>query len=246
MSAAAAASRTEWIDRASPRSRARATGGLYLAYFLISILSALVAPQISGLGGVSTDAATIAQYVQTHAGSVRLAIALVLISTGCYAGLMVLFFQLFRPVSRTIALLAMVFGLIGSTVTAVGSLFQVAPLVVLGGDAYLRVFDARQLQSLALLFLNFGGEAGTIALFFFGLFQLALGYLIIRSTFLPRWIGALIALAGVGWFLYLAPPLAHALITPTEVLGFVAEFCLMVWLLIKGVNGERWLATSSP
>ncbi len=245
MLASGSAQRTEWIERASPRTRARATGALYLAFFLISILSALVAPSISGLGGISSNAATTADYIQTHVAAVRLAIALGLLSTGCYAALMVMFFLLFRPVSRTIALLATVFGLIGSTITAVGTLFQAAPLVVLGGDAYLRVFDSRQLQALALLFLNIGGEVGTIALFFFGLFQLALGYLIIKSSFLPRAIGVLIAVAGVGWFLYLAPPLARALMTPTEVLGFVAEFSLMLWLLIMGVNADRWLARAS-
>jgi len=238
----AAVKRLEWIDAASPRARARFTGAVYLLYFVISILSALVAPSISGLGGVSSDAATTAHYIQTNGASVRLAIAFSLISTGFYVALMVLFYQLFRPVSRTLALLAMVFGLVGCAVTAIGSLFQAAPLVVLGGDAYLRVFDATQLQALALLVLNLGGQVGTIALVFFGLFQLTLGYLIFRSTFLPRAIGGLIALAGVGWLLFLVPPLASALMTVLEVLGFVAEATFMLWLLGRGVDSTRWHA----
>lgn len=232
----------EWIDVASPRARARLTGAVYLLYFLVSILSALAAPSISGLGGISSDAATIAHYIQTNVASVRLAIALGLISTGFYAALMVLFYQLFKPVSRTLALLAMAFGLVGCAITAMGSLFQAAPLVLLGGDAYLRVFDPGQMHALSLVFLNLGGQVGTIALFFFGLFQLALGYLIFRSTFLPRVIGVLIALAGVGWLLFLAPPVATALMTVLEVLGFVAEASLMLWLLVRGVDSPRWYA----
>lgn len=234
-----------WIDRASPRARARLTGAVYLLYFLAAILSAVVAPAISGLGGASTDAAGISQFVHAHAGAVRLAIALVTISNGCYAALMVLFFQLFRPVSGTLALLAMVFGLIGTALTAAGSVFQAAPLVVLNGDSYLKAFTGSQLDSLALLVLNVGGEIGAISLFFFGLFQLALGYVIFRSTFVPRAIGVLIAAAGVVWLLYLVPPVASALMTPTEVLGIVAELSLMLWLLIRGVDQERWLALVS-
>ena len=228
-----------WTERRSPRSRARITGVVYLVYFLVSILSALVAPQISGLGGVSHDAAGTATFIVSHQSSVRVAFALGLIATALYVALMVLLYQLFRPVSRTVALLALAIGLVGCAITALGGLFQVAPITILTGP-YLNAFDAKQLQGLALLSLELGAQVGTIALVFFGCFQLALGYLIIRSTFLPRVIGGLIALAGLGWFIFLAPPLANALLTYLEVLGFVAEASLMLWLLVRGVNSVRW------
>ncbi|HET9847738.1 MAG TPA: DUF4386 domain-containing protein [Candidatus Dormibacteraeota bacterium] len=230
----------EWIDGASPRLRARLAGLVYLLFFLTSVVGAIVAPAVSELGGVSGDAGATAKYIITHEASVRVAIALGLVSTACYVALMALFYQLFRPVSRTFALLALVFGLVGSAITGFGSLFQVAPLVVLKGDTYLSIFDARQLQALALLFLNLNVQLGSIALVFFGAFQLALGYLIIRSTFLPRFLGVLIALAGLGWLVFLAPPLANALLTYLEVLGFAAEASLMLWLLVLGVNEQRW------
>src|SRR5207245_1682659 len=95
-------------------------------------------------------------------------------------------------------------------------------------------------QALALLLLHVGGAAGSVALIFFGVFQLALGWLIYRSTFLPRVIGAVIALAGIGWLTVLFPALAAFLATPLSVLGFAAEFSLMLWLLIAGVNPTRW------
>ncbi|MGB8907308.1 MAG: DUF4386 family protein [Candidatus Cybelea sp.] len=77
-------------------------------------------------------------------------------------------------------------------------------------------------------------------LVFFGPFCILIGYLIIRSTFLPRALGALMALAGVGWLVYLAPPVAGHLSIYIEVLGILAEGLLMLWLLLMGVNVERW------
>jgi hypothetical protein len=74
---------------------------------------------------------------------------------------------------------------------------------------------------------------------FFGPFCLLLGYLIFRSTFLPRILGVLMAFAGVGWLIFLSP-LAHPLSTYLKILGFVAEASLMLWLIVKGVNEQRW------
>ena len=67
-----------------------------------------------------------------------------------------------------------------------------------------------------------------------------LGYLIFKSTFLPRAIGVLIAIAGVGWLTFMVPPISSALLVYLEILGIVAEGLLMLWLLVLGVNGRRW------
>ncbi len=104
------------------------------------------------------------------------------------------------------------------------------------------VFNANQLQALALLFLNLSVQVGYIALVFFGAFQIVLGYVIFTSTFLPRIIGVLIALAGLGWLTFLSPPLANQLLTPLEVLGIGAEASLMLWLLVIGMNSQPWTA----
>ena len=77
-------------------------------------------------------------------------------------------------------------------------------------------------------------------LVFFGPYCLLLGYLILRSTFLPRILGALMVLAGLGWLTFLIlPPSSHAS-GYIETLGIVAEGLLMLWLLVLGVNPERW------
>jgi hypothetical protein len=229
-----------WMATASPRARARMTGVIYLLFFLTAILGAFITPEISGLGGVSSDAAATANTILAHEPSFRLGWALGLISTACYVAVTALFYQLFGPVSRSLALLAVFFGLVEQVFTAFQSLFQLAPLVVLGGSPYLSVFTVKQLQAMALLFLNLNVQAGSIALVFAGPFQLLIGYLIFRSTFLPRILGALVALAGLGWLTFLWPPLANALLTPLEVLGVLGEVPLMLWLLVMGVNAERW------
>ena len=83
------------------------------------------------------------------------------------------------------------------------------------------------------------------SLVFFGPYCLLLGYLVFRSTFLPRILGVLMALAGVGWLIFLSP-LANHLQAYLKILGFLAEASLMLWLIVKGVNAQRWseLATS--
>jgi hypothetical protein len=137
-------------------------------------------------------------------------------------------------------LTAAFFSLVGCALTAVGSLFQLAPVVVLGSSPYLSVFNVKQLQALAQMFLDMNAQAGYIALVFFGLFNLLIGYLIFRSTFLPRILGALMAFSGLGWLTFLSPPLANSLLTPIEILGILAEGSLMLWLLVVGVNVQRW------
>jgi hypothetical protein len=229
------------IDDASPRARARITGAVYFLFFVTAVLSALLPPRIGGGPvGLPGDAAAVARKIVANKGWYELGVSLGLFSTACYVALAGLFYALFKPVSRILSLLAAFFSLVGCATAAIGSLFQLAPLTVLGGSLYLGVFRTDQRQAMTLMFLNLGDEAGRVALIFFGCFQLLLGYLIIRSTFLPRVIGVLIALAGVGWLTFLSPPVVKHLSVELEILGFVAEVSLMLWLLVRGVDGQRW------
>jgi hypothetical protein len=83
-------------------------------------------------------------------------------------------------------------------------------------------------------------HAGLSPLVFFGPFCVLLGVLILRSRFLPRWLGWPLIVAGLGWLAYLNPKVAqHASIVIFPV-GFLAEFVLMLWLLVRGVDEARW------
>jgi hypothetical protein len=73
-----------------------------------------------------------------------------------------------------------------------------------------------------------------------GSYCFLVGYLIFRSTFLPRFLGALIMFAGLGWVTYLSPPLAHHLSPDNLALGILGQESVMLWLLVMGVNEQRW------
>ena len=230
----------ERFDEASPRTRARITGAVYLLYFVLAIVGEIFLQQagISSLTPAAGDAAALAKSLNAHEAELQTGVALGLLSVGCYVAVTVFFYQLFKPVGRTIALLALAFGLVAMAITAFASLFEVAPMVVLQARSSALVAD--QQQALALVFLKVGDQVGPISLFFSGLFQIFIGYLMFKSGFLPRIFGALVALAGIGWLLFLIPPVASYLLTYLEILGFLAEAPLSLWLLIKGVDSRRW------
>jgi hypothetical protein len=232
---------TERIAEASPRFKAKIAGVVYLLYFLTAIFGEFF---ISGLV-VSGDAAATANNILAHEPLFRLGLATGLIATAFYIAVTALFYGLFKPVNRSLALLAAFFSLVGCAIQAFGSLFQLAPLVVLGGGPYLSVFKVEQLQALALMLLKLNAQASYIYLVFFGLFDLLIGYLIFRSTFLPRILGALMAFAGLGWLTFLSPPLANYLSPYILALGFLAEASLRLWLLVVGVNVQRWKEQAS-
>ena len=98
----------------------------------------------------------------------------------------------------------------------------------------------RQLQALALLFLKLNGYAFNIYLVFFGFWLLLIGFLIFRSAFLPRILGVLVAISGLGWVLYLAPPFARHLFPLIATASALGEIPLELWLLVMGVNDQRW------
>jgi hypothetical protein len=79
-----------------------------------------------------------------------------------------------------------------------------------------------------------------ITVVFGGFSFLLIGYLIFRSTFLPRILGAPMALAGLGWLTYMSPPLANRLSPYNLASGILGQGLVMLWLLVMGVNVPRW------
>jgi hypothetical protein len=114
----------------------------------------------------------------------------------------------------------------------------------------------RNLSLLAALFSLAGCAIGVLSLLrlasspihnlvFFGFYCLLIGYLIFRSTFLPRILGAGMVIAGLGWLTFLSPPLGRSLFPYTMVSGIVCEGALTLWLLVIGVNEQRWKEQAS-
>jgi hypothetical protein len=170
----------ERIAEASPRLKARIAGVLYLLTILTGA-SALV-------------------FVTGRP-------AAIFIATWCYVAVTLLFYYMFKPVNKSLSLLAALFSLVGCAIGALSP--RINPLV------------------------------------FFGFYCLLIGYLIFKSTFLPRALGVLMAFGGLGWLTFLSPPLAHYLYPYNLAPGLLGEGSLTLWLLAIGVNVERWKEQAS-
>ncbi len=233
----------ERIAEASPRFKARIAGVFYL---LTTLTRMFVEIFVRNRLVVSDDAAATATNILAHEPLWRWGFAADIIAFASYVALTALFYELFKPVNRSVSLVAAFFSLVACAVQAVSSLFHLAPLVLLGGTPYLRVFNVEQLQALALMFLRLRTQCyHNIGLVFFGLYCLLIGYLIFRSTFLPRIIGVLMILAGLSYLMFLSPPLARYLQPYILFFPGVGQISLTLWLLVIGVNEQRWKEQAS-
>src|ERR1700680_506962 len=151
-----------------------------------------------------------------------------------------LIYVLLKHVNRSLSLLAAFFVLVSCAMQALTSLLYLAPLLILQGGSSLSAFTAEQLQALALMFLKLNQYAYNIDLVFFGLWCVLTGYLIFRSTFLPRILGALLAVSGLSYVTYLYPPLAYHLFVPYLAVAALGEIPLELWLIVVGLNAQKW------
>jgi len=232
----------EQIAASSPRSQARIIGGFYLLTILTGVYAQMF---VSGKLVVDGDAAATATNILAHGGLFQLGFAVYMIEMAAQVAMTALFYNLLEPAGRSVSLLAAFFGLTGCIIKTLSRLFFVAPLFILGGAHYLSVFTAEQLQALALLILKVNDRGAAIALVFFGFYALLTGYLIIRSTFLPRILGVLSILGGLGWLTFLYPPLGYRLFPFIAALGLLGAVALIVWLLVFGVDEQRWKEQSA-
>ena len=191
----------ERIAEASPSPRDRIAGVVYLLYLLTPVV---FGEYIKGFF-VDGDAVAAAKNILAHQ-PLWLGLATLLIAVACGIAVTALFYGLFKPVDRSLSLLAAFFNLVALAIE------------------YLRD-------------VNIGSV-------FHGFYCLLVGYLIFKSTFLPRILGALMAFAGLVGLTSLSPPLAIYLSRYIEVPGFLAELSLSLWLIVMGVNVQRWKASA--
>lgn len=225
------------ITETSPQVYARVAGLLYLIVIVAGIVAQMV---IGGRIIVDGDAAATATNILMHKDLFQLGFTISMIEMACQTAQMALFYFLLKPVNRNVALLALVFSLIGCTIKTLSRLFYIAPLLVLGGSPYLSVFNAEQLKALSLLLLNVNDQAAAMALAFFGFSTFLNGILIFRSAFLPRILGVLSIIGGLGWLTFLYPPLGNQSFMYVLLVGLVGSISMIVWLLAKGVNVDQW------
>lgn len=237
-----AAVTTERLAGVSPRSRARMAGVLYALEGAASVFGGVY---FRGRFLVTGDPAATAHNILANEALFRAAFAAALLAVAFHLAYTVLFYDLFRPVNRSVALFAAFVSVVACALQAFAALPQLAALLVLTGGDSLSAFTGGQVQAQALLFLQLNAQAFNIYLIFFGFWLIPTGYLIFRSTFFPRIIGVLLALDGVGWATYLWPPLAATLYPVIAVVAAFGEIPLLLWLLVVGVNEQRWQAQAS-
>jgi hypothetical protein len=230
------------IAEASPQFKARLAG----VFFLLTTLMGIFAQGfVSERLVISSDAAATATNILNNESLFRLGFTVYLLEMACQITMTVLLYDLFKPVNRSLSLLTAFFLLTGCFIKTFSRLFFIAPLLVLGDAPYLRVFNTEQLQALAFLFLKVNDQGAGIALVFFGFATLLKGYLIIKSTFLPRFLGVVGILGGLGWLCFLYPPFAYRILPFILILGLLGAVLQIFWYLVFGVNEQRWREQAS-
>ena len=221
----------------SPKTLARTTGG----FSLLVLLGGIVAQGVIANGlVVPRDAVATATNILAQPKLYAFGYTVFLIEMAAQLVMTTLFYVLLRPVDRTAALLSLVFGLVGATIKTVARAFYYAPLLLLGGAGYLTVFDASQLQALSLLFVKINNQIAGMALVFLGVGTFLQGYLIIKATFLPRFLGVIALVGGFGWLTYLYPALGSALFYYLIAVAMLGVLLTSGWLLVRGVDEQRW------
>jgi hypothetical protein len=226
----------------SPQTLARIGGALYLVIIALGSFGELY---IRGNIVVAGDAAATAANLRAQEGLWRFGIAAEGILLSSAIGVSLVLLVLLRPVSRGLSWLAVFFNLPAITVEAVGALFLVGAMLPQGKAAYLRGLPQEQLDAMSTLAIRMHSHAFAITLVFFAFVCLIWGYLICRSGYLPRVIGVLMMIAGVCYhinsFVFILAPGWSRIVFPAIMAPvFIAETSLALWLLIKGVNVEKW------
>src|SRR6202165_3966172 len=177
---------------------ARSAGALYLiniigGAFAISIVPALL---------FGSDPAATAHNIQAHELLYRSGLAAHVVVTVTNIFLALIFYELFKVVNRRLALLDVFFILVATAIEAAGLVNEFAPLVLLGSGSYTSALPAAQLQALAYMPGELSAINYTIYTVFYGFDIIIVGYLVLRSTFLPRAIGVLLAIDGLAYLVY--------------------------------------------
>jgi hypothetical protein len=230
------------LTEASPQTLARIGGVLYLLIIVTGLFGEMF---VRGKLVVSGDATATAANVAASQVLWRIGVAGDLIMHVADVPLMLIFYVLLRPVSKTFALLGVLFNLVQTAVLVAYKLNLLVALFLLGDADYLKALEPRQLHALTYLFIKADGYGFGIGLIFFGCACLVFGYLIQKSGYLPRTIGVLMQIAGVCYLtnsfaLLLAPTVAHAIFPAILIPAFIGELSFCLWLLVKGVDVSQW------
>ena len=216
--------------------------------YLVIIVTGLFAEFfVRGSLIVPGDAGATAANILASQSLMRVGLAGELVMLACDVMVALALYVIFEPVNRSLALLAAFFRVVHAAVVGVNLLNNWMPLALLSRAAFLSVFEPAQLHALALLFLDAHAYGYVIGLAFFGIHCLVLGYLALRSRFVPKVLGVLLLAASLG---YLIDSLGRTLLANYDevasifgvivlVPALVGELSFCVWLIVRGAKAPR-------
>jgi hypothetical protein len=222
------------------KKTARFAGFLYLSYIIVTAIANAVGRKGIIVDGdaVATAANIIAKGMLFRIGFVSDVLAGVLFLLAAWA-----LYVLLKPVNKNIALLFLLVNLGGVAVQCINMLNLFSAVILSSGVDYLKVFQADQLQALAMVFLDLYKNGFMIAQFFFGVWLFPLGYLVFKSGYLPKVLGIVLMVECFGWLLYpfqfFLFPSYGAITYLSFAVGFIGEFSLALWLLIMGARDTK-------
>ncbi len=226
----------------SPQTYARIGGILYLVIILAGMFSVLfvreklIVPKDPGATAYNIIASPLLW---------RTGIAADLLMHICDIPLMLIIYVLLKPVNKNLAPLVVLFNLVQTAVLVANKLNLITALFPLGNEEYLKAFDAHQLYTQAYLSIKLHDYGFGVGLIFFAFVCLVEGYLIFKSGYFPKAIGVLMQIAGLCYLtnsfaLVLAPKVSNMLFPAIMVPCFIGELSFCLWLLVKGVDMQKW------
>jgi hypothetical protein len=213
---------------------ARTAGLLYLLYMITSFIANLFGKF------VFVEAPVTVNHIMTHAFQFRIGFVINLFSVVFFVVAAWALYVLLKPVNKDLALLFLIFNLAGFAVWLFISLCLFASLVILNGSETIQAFQPDQLQALAVFFVNLYKNGVFMAQVPYGVWLFPLGYLVLKSRFLPKVLGILLIADGICQFVYVCQrlilPDLGIIAYPCLVISFIAEVSLALWLSIKAVK----------
>ena len=219
---------------------ARMAGVLYFLYIVVHVFADVIGRSKIIVYG---DAATTANNIMASAWQFRIGFMIDLFSAVLFLLTAWALYVLLKPVNKDLALLFLLLNLGGVAIQCASDIFLPASQLVLSGADYLKIFQPDQLQALAMSFLYLYKNGSMIAEIFYAAWVFPLGYLVFKSGFLPRILGIVLMIHCATWLMtslqFFLFPGFTAITYVSYPLGFIAEFGLTLWLLIKGVKEQK-------
>ncbi len=222
----------------SIKTTARIAGFLYLLQIPLGVFGIVYVPKVLMVAG---NMAKTASNILANEFLFRLSIVSAILCALVTIGTAVFIYKVLKPVNNNYAKMIVLFTLIVAPITMLNELNHVAVLLLLKKTEYASLFSANQIQTLISMFFDLHKYGMQIVGIFFGLWLLPMGYLVIKSNYIPKIIGVLLIITCLGYLIdfttFFLFPKFGIIISEYTWLG---EVLMVLWLLIKGVNVEQF------